>query len=113
MPTTTTPYERIVLGAFKLAVREHGIPDHHDGKCPEPGCTCVALGDSVEARATELLSNLDSDDAGLCEDCGVLLEYTCHCDDCWLAAGNQVTCQWCHRANGCIDCAGKLAAFGL
>lgn len=48
-------HERLVLGAFKQAITEAGIPEHVDGKCPTPDCNCEDLAGQVEARAIQIV----------------------------------------------------------
>ena len=75
-----SPAERLAVGAFKLAMRQLGVPDHPAGKCPpgEHACTDV-VADAIEARALELLAADDIADANTCHDCHVLIPFTAEC----------------------------------
>jgi hypothetical protein len=70
----TRPELRYV-GAFKLAMRELGVPEHPDGQCPDWDCNCRELQPALVARVTELLTDPDIGDAEVCHDCLVLLPF--------------------------------------
>lgn len=48
-------HERLVLGAFRQAMTDLGIPEHPDGQCPRPDCDCESRADEVEARAIQII----------------------------------------------------------
>jgi hypothetical protein len=66
MPAAVRP----VLGAYRQAMADLGIPPHPQGQCPATPCPCSAAADAIEARARELL---DDPDAEPCIDCWVPL----------------------------------------
>jgi hypothetical protein len=54
----TTMHSRAIMqaaAAFRQAMDELGVPEHPNGECPTPDCTCVAVAPLVEVRAYELL----------------------------------------------------------
>jgi len=63
---------RPVLGAYRQAMADLGIPLHRQGQCPpEPyPCPCKGMDEAVQARAIELLNDPD---AVPCLDCWVPL----------------------------------------
>jgi hypothetical protein len=95
-----THYERLVLGAFKLAMRQLGIPDHPDGRCPAAECSCAGMADAAEARALQLLTDPDIGDAQPCEDCKVLVPFLANCYG--IDCGN-VVCVACGQRRGLGD----------
>jgi hypothetical protein len=97
--TDMTLTERRTLGAFKLAMRELGVPEHPDGKCPSQPCNCAGMADAVEARAIELVSDPDLDDSAVCADCHVLIPFTADC----YAIDSSGVCVPCGERRGLSD----------
>ncbi|MGH2843604.1 MAG: hypothetical protein ACRDKL_08475 [Solirubrobacteraceae bacterium] len=94
---TLSEHERRVLGAFKLAMRKHGVPEHPDGQCPTWDCDCRAMEDFIEASAVELLAEPGIEDAQLCHDCRVLVPLTA---DCYMIDCGYVVCLVCGPKRG-------------
>ena len=44
-----------VIGAFRQAMADLGVPEHPGGKCPSRPCPCSPMATLVELRADELM----------------------------------------------------------
>jgi hypothetical protein len=88
-----------ILGAFKLAMRDLGIPEHPGGKCPAQPCTCAGLSDAIYERAAMLVSDPDFEDSAVCADCRVLVPFTAAC----YAVDSSGVCVPCGQRRGLGD----------
>jgi|HubBroStandDraft_1064217.scaffolds.fasta_scaffold508061_1 hypothetical protein len=89
------PREQLAMGAFKLAMRQLGVPAHPDGKCPAAECNCSPMADAIEKRAVELVTDPGIDDADVCADCYVLIPFPFgHC----YGVDSDLVCEPCGLA---------------
>lgn len=90
-----SPHELRAVGAFKLAMRQLGVPGHPDGKCPPGEHACTDVGsDAIAQRAYELLADPDIADADVCIDCMVLIPFIAEC----YAVDGATVCRPCGAA---------------
>jgi len=81
---------RPVIGAFRQAMADLGVPPHPDGQCPPPPRPCREMEAKIEARARQLL---DDPDIEPCIDCYVPLPIAATC----YAVDGPIVCGPCGK----------------